>query len=148
MSHFFALAAWLCTTLGLSLLVCSPAFVPDSLALADDGSTCGYCDYVWNGREWTTSDPAKHCTGQCSCQDPSWLPPGTTIGESMRADCGPADPTVGVDSCIGCNQVCAVGIPPVPGPCVSGFPYVPPCFSWCKCKTGLYGVYSCYPPFI
>src|SRR5947208_5816107 len=143
MSRFFL--AWLLVTLGLALLSVSVALVPDN-ALADDGDpvSCGTCTYQWNSmtRMWTMTLNCGHIN--CTCPNPPGLPDGTTNGETRPVNC---ETYTGLDSCIGCNPVCATGNPPVPGPCVTGYPYVPPCWSYCSCRPGLYGALSCYGPY-
>ncbi len=96
MSRMCALAAWLCATLGLSLLVCSTVLVPDSLALADDGGPCGMCGYQWNGQSWVYM--GNSCTGQCTCPGPPagsgsyvneiWMVACTGAGEPCSGMCG------------------------------------------------------------
>jgi hypothetical protein len=121
MSRSLAVAAWLCTTLGSSLLVCSIALVPNSIALADDGYPCGSCTYGWNGSEWTQSGPGD-CTGSCTCPDPSGFAPGTVNGQIATVECGlsigplPCDGNVcehPTAKCVGTMPPCRSAIPAI-----------------------------------
>jgi hypothetical protein len=108
MSRFCALAAWLCTMLGLSLLVCSPALVPDAVALADDGyPPCGSCYYSWNENNNTWSVSFSNCTGECACPGTTgWSAPRYTA-EIRQVECTPGGvPTVSVISCLTLCNTC------------------------------------------
>src|SRR6266446_1767986 len=91
MSRLCGLAAWLCVTLGLSLLVCSTALVPDSFALADDGlqATCGSCYYTWNPSTSTWDPIGNNCQSPCSCPDSRLFPDGGATAENIIVDCTP-----------------------------------------------------------
>ena len=76
MSCVYALAAWACCTLGLSLMVCSTALVPDSFALADDGlpTSCGECTWKYTAGMWMRDTLQPTCQDPCTCPGPPGFP--------------------------------------------------------------------------